>query len=259
MSSRNKPLVSIITVCFNSQKSIRKTIESVNNQSYENIEHIFIDGKSNDDTISIIKSTSKRIKLLISEKDDGIFDAMNKGYELSNGLIIAFLNSDDSYTDNKVIDRIVDAFRENSIGCAYGNVLFHKNNKITRVYKTGEYVKGRFLRSWTPPHPTFFFNKNIISEEDLPLYDKSLRLTADFELMFKILELKNIKYKYINEFLVKMTEGGASTKSIISSYRITKEVKLIFKKHNKPLNITNYLFWKFTKAILQKVIYPFYK
>lgn len=155
--------VSIITISYNSENTILKTIESVNQQTYEDVEHIFIDGKSEDDTLDIIKKYSVRENKIISEKDHGIYNAMNKGIKHSTGEIIGFLNSDDYFFTENSLKTIINHFNNNQ--CVYGNLHFINNkNKIVRKWISSPFQSGLFKYSWTPAHPTFYCLKELYNK-----------------------------------------------------------------------------------------------
>ena len=212
--------ISIITVTYNSEKTINDTIQSVLTQSYSNIEYIIIDGKSNDSTLEIIKEYlplfNGRLKY-ISEKDSGIYDAMNKGIKLASGDIIGIINSDDFYKSNNVIASVANAFNDNSIEVVFGNIQFvNPNNKIRIVRK----YSGKGFRPWMfrwgimPPHPSFFTRKSCY--EKYGMYNSSFNISGDYDLMVRFLLVKKLKYKYMDLDMVIMRLGGASTKSIRS-------------------------------------------
>ena len=205
--------VSIITTSFNSQKTILDTINSVNNQTYSNIEHIFVDGKSSDKTVEIIKNNSKRKKTLISEKDFGIYDAMNKGIINSSGDIIAILNSDDIYCDENSIKKVVDFFKKNKCEIAYSNmyIMCADLKKILRNVKSKNYSAGLFKRGWHPPHTSLFIKKTIYDEYGL--FNTKYKIASDFDLMFRFIHLNKLKPKFIDNYLVMQRHGGESTKS----------------------------------------------
>ena len=154
--------VSIITVCFNSQETIKETIESVISQTYKNIEYIVIDGKSNDGTCSIINQFNTSISKFVSEKDNGIYDALNKGIRMSTGDIVGFLHADDVFDNKTVIEKVVKSFDIN-IDILYGDINYVNRtnlNKIVRKWKSSTYSKNKFKWGWMPPHTSFFFEKN---------------------------------------------------------------------------------------------------
>lgn len=203
--------VSIITVCYNSAETIEDAIKSVLGQSYLNIEYIVVDGGSTDGTLKILENYKDKIAKIISEKDNGIYDAMNKGVTVATGDIIGILNSDDFYYDNDIIRTIVENMEKNSIDICWGDLVYVKKddtNKIVRFWKSSEYKSGKFWRGWHPPHPTFFVRREIYQKYGLFRLD--LSVYADYELMLRFLEKYKARSFYIPKILVKMREGGAS-------------------------------------------------
>ena len=223
--------VSIITVSLNSTRTIEDCIKSVVNQSYKNIEYIIIDGGSTDETLDIIKKYANKISFWISEKDYGIYDAMNKGINLATGEIVGIINSDDIYADDYVIDKIVEFITKKNVHTCYGNLIYidQKNtNRIIRFWRSGKYSKAKFKRGWMPPHPTFFVKNQIY--KTYGSFNLKFPIIADYELMLRFLYKHNISTVYIPKVLVKMRTGGESRPSIInvinnsiSCYRAWKE------------------------------------
>jgi glycosyltransferase involved in cell wall biosynthesis len=173
--------VSIITVCYNSEKTIEDTIKSVINQSYPNIEYIVIDGVSNDNTLAIISKYKDKITKIVSEKDKGIYDAINKGIRLATGDIIANLNSDDFYIDNNVIADVVATFENEKTDTLYADLYYVDavdTNKIVRYWKSKQYKEGLFLKGWMPPHPTFFVKKKFTRNMVCSIYNLNRLLTT---------------------------------------------------------------------------------
>lgn len=208
--------VSIITVCFNSEATIRDTFNSINNQTYKNIEHIIVDGASTDATVKIVNECAGTSNLkIISEKDNGIYDAMNKGIKMATGDIISILNSDDVFNNNNVLEDVVAAFKASEAAIIYGDLYYvSKNdiNKIIRYWKSSAYKEHAFLKGWHPPHPTLFIKKEVYNKYGL--FDKSLTISSDFELMLRFIEKLKVKTLYINKVLVRMRVGGISNKSL---------------------------------------------
>ncbi len=203
------PKISIITSVLNGANTIADTIESVIQQQYDNIEYIIIDGNSSDDTVPIIKRYGKQIDVLVSEPDQGVYDAMNKGIKLATGDIIAMLNSDDVYADSSVVGQMVNLMETTSVDAAYSNLVYvDRNNtgRIKRFWDPGEYKKGAFFRGWTIPHPTFFCRRKIY--EKFGLFNDKFRIAADFELMLRFVEKHRIKVDYLPRTIVKMRTGG---------------------------------------------------
>lgn len=207
--------VSIITATFNSDSTIRDTIESVINQDYSNIEHIIVDGASKDNTMNIVKSYGNKISRIISEPDKGIYDAMNKGIKTATGDIVGILNSDDFLAANDVISRIVAEFTtDRAIEGVYSNLYYVRQdnpNIIVRHWISRPFKCKSFFRGWHPPHPTLYLKKEIY--EKYGLFNLNLPLAADFELMLRLFEKYNIKTKYIDYTTIRMRLGGATSKN----------------------------------------------
>ena len=236
--------ISIITICFNSEKSIFQTFQSVKNQSFNNYEYVLIDGGSIDGTLTIAKNQD-HISKLVSEPDNGIYDAINKGIKNSTGEIIGFLNSDDTFNDENSLQHIVDAFDENT-DCVFGDLVYtDKNEKVKRVWKGSAFKKGAFKKGWMPAHPTFYCRRSVY--EKLGLYDDSFKIAGDFELMLRFLENHNITSKYIPHTLVNMKVGGASNNGIISKLNILKEEFRVFDQNNIVVNKLSYIYHKAKK------------
>lgn len=232
--------VSIITVTYNSAKTISRTIESVLNQTYTNIDYWIIDGKSSDNTIGIVKSYEKKFKgrlHWISESDKGIYDAMNKGYNNCTGDIIGTLNSDDWLTSDNVIGTIVKTFSRNTIDAVYGNICFvSKENKNKAIYHNFGRIFSPFLLRFgmAPPHPSFYVKKSIVQKYGY--YDSEFKIAGDFDFMARLCYKYKIKTKYINLNFVTMTNGGTSTKDEEAFTIGTKEILQSCKRLNIKTN-----------------------
>jgi len=205
--------VSIITTCFNSEKTIEKTIVSVLSQDYSDIEYIIIDGDSKDNTISKVRKYENKINIILSEKDSGMYYAMNKGISLASGDLIGILNSDDVFLNKNVISKVVKSIKLNSSDSVYGDLIYcNAKDKIVRYWKSGFCNIKKFKFGWMPPHPTFFVKKNIYN--DLGLFNVDFKSAADYELMLRLLYKNKINVSYVPEVLVKMKIGGKSNKSL---------------------------------------------
>jgi glycosyltransferase involved in cell wall biosynthesis len=239
--------VSIITPCYNSANSIGKTIDSIRAQTYNNIEYIVVDGASLDGTYDILQNRKSEIDYLISEKDKGIYDAINKGLEISTGDIIGILNSDDKFFDNYVIEKIVDIFiKKKEVNCLYGNLIFiDKRERIKRIWKSKQYRQGLFEESWTPAHPTFYCRSIVYKE--LGKYKLDYKIAADVDFMFRALEIKGYISWHINDYLIKMSIGGVSNQGLKSLLIIIKEMRRSFYENKRSLNLPKYLFFKLLK------------
>ncbi len=241
--------VSIITATYNSAATIAGCVESVNEQTYSDIEHIVIDGASGDNTVEIIKSLPNRVTRIVSEPDKGIYDAMNKGIKVATGDIIGTLNSDDAFYDATAVEKVARVFQENpEIDCLYGKLVFvNEKQKIVRRWESRPFEPGLFAKSWTPAHPTFYCRRKVF--EKFGLYKTNYKIAADVEFMMRVLEVGNIKSNYLNEVLVRMTIGGVSTNGLQSTITITKEMQRAFRENGLKLNLIKYLFHKGLKIL----------
>lgn len=236
------PKISIITVTYNSSLTIADTLKSVESQKYKNIEHIIVDGKSTDDTVDIIKSFP-HINKWVSEKDAGLYDAMNKGLKLATGDIIGILNSDDVYAHENVLSRVAESFTNDFVDTLYGDLHYVNPtdiNKVVRVWKSGNFKRTNFNFGWMPPHPTFFVRKEVY--ERVGMFNLSLRSAADYELMLRILYKHQFNAAYLPEVLVKMRAGGVSNGSLKKRLRANKEDRMAWKINGlNPYFFTLYL------------------
>ena len=237
-------MISLITATFNSEKVLSSNLKSVKMQSFKNFEHLIIDGKSTDKTISLAKSFD-HVSKIISEPDKGIYDAINKGIKNTSGEIIGFLNSDDVFYDENSLQYIFDAF-DDKTDCVFGDLIYTDiNENIKRVWKGSEFKKGAFKKGWMPAHPTFYCRRSVY--EKLGLYDDSYKIAGDFELMLRFLEKHNIRSKYIPKTLVNMKVGGASNNGLKSKLDILKEEFQAFKQNEIEVNKLLYLYHKAKK------------
>jgi glycosyltransferase involved in cell wall biosynthesis len=227
--------VSIITVTFNSEKVLEKTILSVINQDYHDIEYIIIDGNSNDNTKKIIKSYANNVDVYISEPDYGIYDAINKGIKIAKGNIIGLLHSDDFLYDNNVISRVVNSFDINTDAVFADSFFIDHNNKFKRFYSSKNFKNWKFRFGIMPSHPTFYIKRDVLNGIDL--YNITFKIAADFDFLLRLFIKYKIRYKYVNEIWVVMLEGGVSTKSFRSKLKISKEIIKSCKINNFYTNL----------------------
>ncbi len=237
-----KVRVSIITVTFNSSSTIADTLESVRTQTYNNIEHIIIDGNSKDSTADIVKSYP-HVSKFICEKDMGIYDAMNKGIKLATGDIIGILNSDDFYASNDIISKVVRVFENTQEKTLYGDLQYvHPDhlNRITRKWVSGNFSRMNFQYGWMPPHPCFFVRREVY--EKVGHFCLLFKSAADYEMMLRILFKYRFNAVYLPEVLVKMRSGGISNSSLKKRLRANKEDRLAWKFNGlRPYFFTLYL------------------
>ena len=234
--------ISVITVCKNSSQTIEQTIESVVSQSHEDVEHIFCDGGSDDNTVELIKAKAGSNSTLIQGADKGIYDAINKGIAKATGDVIAILNSDDFYCSKDVLEKVSKSF-VNGTEAVYGDLVYVKpenTNKVVRYWKTGDLKVHKFRWGWTLPHPTLFLKKSVYDKHGL--YNDSYKIAGDYDLILRIFYKKPIETKYIPEVLVKMRTGGASNGSLSKNLKVHNEDVLAWKNNDiKPNPLTLWL------------------
>ena len=223
--------VTIITVSYNSEKYIERCIKSVLNQDYKNVEYIIIDGNSTDNTIDIINKFRSSISVFISEPDNGLYEAMNKGINLASGDLIGILNSDDFFFNNETITNVVNFHDLNNIDASVGNILqCNSSNKIIRRYSSKNW-KPIFLKyGFMPPHPAIFIKNEIYKKFNK--YDINLKISADYDLITRFFLLNKIKWKYSNLTTTVMQSGGLSSSGFKSYNIISHEIIDILKKYN---------------------------
>jgi len=219
-----KPLVSIITPVLNAEETLEETIKSVLDQTYNNIEYIVVDNMSNDSTPEIIKRHKDSIAKILSECKRGIYTTINKGLESSSGEIIGILNADDIYAGKNVVDTTVQAMVEKKVDACWGGLVYvNRQNcdKITRYWKPSDCNSHKFQNGWILPHPTFFVKRKIY--EKYGLFNTDFKISADYELMLRLLYKNKISHTYVSNILIKMREGGMSNRGISNILAKTKE------------------------------------
>ena len=217
--------VSIITVSFNSAKTIAETIESVLSQNFPEIEYIIVDGNSTDDTVKIIRQYENRINKWVSEKDLGMYDAMNKGIAMATGDVIGILNSDDVYIDIYVISNLMALLEKQKVQVVFADLILVDQgspNKVLRYYDSGHFHPDKFRWGWMPAHPTVFVKRDLYNV--VGPFSTSYQIAADYELLIRILAVQKAPYAYFPKAVVRMRSGGASTASISRSWILNREI-----------------------------------
>ncbi|GAB4261485.1 MAG: glycosyltransferase family 2 protein [Vicingaceae bacterium] len=237
--------VSLITACFNNQDTIEDALSSVIYQTYTNIEHIIIDGQSTDDTLSIVNKYKGNISRVVSENDNGIYDALNKGIKYATGDIVGFLHADDMLASNDVIEMIVNTFKNNpSIDAVYGDLQYvdRKNSgKVIRNWKSKPFQINLFYKGWMPAHPTFYCKKECYLKYGV-FNDKDFKTAADYELMLRFILKNKINPYYLPKLIVKMRVGGVSNKSLKNRFKANLEDRKAWEINGlKPKFYTLYL------------------
>ena len=247
--------LSLITVTYNSSKTLTDTLQSVLSQTYSDIEYIIVDGASKDNTVSIIKEYEPQFlgqMKWISERDKGLYDAMNKGIRMATGDVVGILNSDDLFMDEKVLADVAAAFDEQT-DAIFGNLYFVNQedvNQIVRVWKGSPYRS--FKSGWHPAHPTFYVRREVY--EKYGGFDTTFDVSADFELMLRLIEKHGIRTKYLDRYMVKMRMGGESTGSIKNIIRGNKNIFRAFRKNEIKVSPL-YPVYRLLPKVIDKILY----
>ena len=261
--------ISVITATWNSGKTIGDTLRSVLNQRFTNIEHIIKDGGSKDDTLAICNDYEKhfytnedkgRTIRILSDKDKGIYDAMNQGIKAATGDVIGILNSDDFYTSDDVLARVAEEFANNpKLEAVYGDIHFVKDENLKKCTR---YFSSRYFRPWAlrfgfmPAHPSFYVRREVY--EKYGLYDLNFRTSSDFEMMVRLFVKEKIHTKYINMDFVTMRAGGESTAGLEAKRKVNRDIAGSLKKHcvysNQFFQSLRYL-WRIGEILYTKIKY----
>ncbi len=229
--------ISIVTICYNSAKTIEDTIKSVLNQNYNNIEYIVIDGGSNDGTQKIINSYISQISYFVSEPDGGLYDAMNKGLKKCTGDVVGFINSDDFLSDKNVINEIARCFANFDTNIVYGDTRFvsrEDKTKTTRYWKAGKYSEKKFKLGWMPPHLSTYIKKSLYDKHGY--FRSDLNIAADYELLLRfIVKNKNSPF-YLQKEIAVMRDGGISNSSLSNRFNSLIQVYKSWKINDLKVN-----------------------
>ena len=235
--------VSIITVTYNSAETLRETLRSIASQDYQNLELILVDGGSTDNTLAIAEEFKSIISKQISEKDKGLYDALNKGLTLATGDVVGILHSDDFYLNPQVISKYVRCFEQTQADAVYADLYYvdrSNTERIVRKWKSGTYYSRSFYKGWMPPHPTFFVKRRVY--ENYGDFDLNFKTAADYELMLRFILKHQITLGYLSEYTVKMRMGGASNASLGNRLNANQEDRRAWKKNGlRPGFLTLYL------------------
>lgn len=235
--------ISIITIVYNNRETIADAIESVLAQSYPDIEYIVVDGQSTDGTVEIVESYGSRISQFISEKDAGLYDAINKGIRLATGEVVGLLHSDDLFHSIDAIKAVAETFKKNRTDSVYADLVYVNRQdagKVIRNWKSGIYKRDNFIYGWMPPHPTFYVKREVYQR--LGLYNTKFRSAADYELMLRYLYKEGISTSYLPQVLVRMRMGGKSNVTLANRWRANQEDDRAWAINGlKPLFFTRYL------------------
>ena len=230
--------ISIITVTYNRIDTLSRALLSIQNQLFLNKELVVIDGVSVDGSVSMIKTLLTENDIFISEPDDGIYDALNKGITLSSGNIIGIMHSDDFYSDNNVLTEVGKLFENPEIDLVYGDISFFSvgdPEKVLRIYKSGEFSVERLSKGFMPAHTAMFFRKSLY--EEMGMYKTDYKIAADYEFLCRVVTSKNLRSVYLPKVMVKMQMGGVSTMGIGNSITLNREVLRACRENGVKTNI----------------------
>lgn len=245
--------ISLITVSYNSVKTIRDTFESVLSQTYSDIEYVVVDGNSVDGTLNLIKEYEVKFAgrmHWVSEPDEGLYDAMNKGIRKASGDVIGIINSDDLFCDALAIEKVISIFEKETVDAVYADLYYvdqYDVSKIRRRWITGE--QRPFRKGWHPAHPTLFLHKCVY--EKYGLFDLGFKLAADFEIMLRFFDRYKIKAIYLPDFLIRMRLGGTTNNGIKNIYKQNIECIQAFKKNTLKVNSICYPIRRLLPKLLQ--------
>lgn len=224
MCTSSKPTVSIITAVYNNREFVTTALESARKQDYPNIEHVIVDGGSTDGTLEILEAHREHIATMISEPDDGIYDALNKGIQQATGKYIAFLHSDDVFGSDSVISNLVEqAERHNAEFCCSDVIIVDRDSdRIIRFYRSNFFREWLFKIGWMPPHPGCLFKRAL--HDEFGLYSTRFKIAGDFDFMVRIFFGRKIRWTYLDQITMKMRRGGASNSGFASKRMIAQEL-----------------------------------
>ncbi|WP_253651993.1 MULTISPECIES: glycosyltransferase family 2 protein [unclassified Vibrio] len=216
--------VSIITATYNSAETILSTLQSLESQTYPNIEYIIVDGASKDNTLDVIKANCSRVSTIISEPDKGIYDALNKGIQAATGDIIGFLHSDDIFAYPDAVSELVALMDKKQTQAVYADLEYVSKdnlNNVVRLWKSGQYQRSKLKQGWMPPHPTFYMKRELY--QSCGMFDLNFNISADYDSLLRYLWINKITMAYLPKVITKMRVGGTSNNSLSNIIHKTKE------------------------------------
>lgn len=230
--------VSIVTATYNRGSTILRAVKSIKAQSYSNIQLVVIDGASKDQTTELIEPYLDCGDILISEEDEGIYDALNKGIKIAVGDIVGFLHSDDLIYDSDVISKVVEVFSDDSVDVVYGDACFffsENPNVIRRKYRSSKLTIKNLAWGKMPAHPSIFIRRHIYDE--IGYFETNFKIAADYEFLCRLAKYPNLKSVYVPHPFVRMQLGGASTEGLHSTILLNKEVLRALRKNGIYSNL----------------------
>jgi glycosyltransferase involved in cell wall biosynthesis len=246
--------ISIITVCYNSEKTIEKTFQSVAAQTYKNVEYIVVDGGSKDTTLDIVEKYQELVSKSVSEPDKGLYDAMNKGIKMATGDLVGILNSDDIFTDDHVLENVANFHLQNTIDASVGNIIqFNEEGKTVRKYSAKNWNPEKLKIGFMPAHPAIFFKRELFDQ--FGDYQLDFTIGADYELITRFFLKHKISWKFSNITTTSMLIGGLSSSGVSSYQLISKEIKKALTRNSikfSYLKVQLRGFWKIIGFLKKK-------
>ena len=224
-TGKTRPPISVIVPVLNMERTIARTLDSIVEQKYPNVEIIVVDGQSSDRTLECLQPYANQVAELISGPDDGLYDAVNKGLDRASGEIIGILNGDDYYTHARVLDLYADKFENPQTGIVFGDLEFFPPNnpaKTVRTYSSHKFTREKLRFGWMPPHPTTFIRRSVY--DAIGNYSTEYKISSDFDFLIRALWLHSIQFDRIDSVVVRMQYGGLSTNGLIATYQLNKEI-----------------------------------
>lgn len=246
--------ISLITASYNSASTIIDTLQSVNFQTYPDIEHLVVDGGSKDGTVAIVGREGKRVHSIVSEPDKGIYDAYNKGLARATGDVIGFLNSDDFYCSDDVIAQVMKAFEDPAVEGVHADLVYvdqQNPGRIVRHWRSRPCTPKSIARGFIPAHPTLFLRRSVYDKAGL--FDLNYRLAADYEFMLRIFHRHHISARYISKIWVRMRTGGATGGSLASVKRQNVEIRNAQKQHGLHYPGVKFMVHKVVDRAIQRL------
>lgn len=247
--------ITLLTAAYNSAKTIRDTLKSIEVQTYPDIEHIIVDGASKDDTLAIVAAEGPRVAQVVSERDKGIYDAYNKGIGLATGEVIGFLNSDDFYAHPEVIAKVMALFAADPmLEAVHADLVYVDQDdpaKVVRWWRSRDVTERSLRRGFIPAHPTVFLRRSVYDRAGL--FDLEYRLAADYEFLLRIFHAYNVKAQYLPQVWVRMRAGGATGGNLASIRQQNKEIRAAQAKHGVHYPMRRFLAYKLVDRALQRV------
>jgi len=246
--------ITIVTVCYNAERTIAETLESVAMQNHHDVENIVIDGASTDNTLKIVERYAGTLAHVLSEPDHGVYDAMNKGIMLASGDVIGFLNADDLYASKDVLSRVVGIMERESLDALFGDVEFFKPKNPTRIvrrYRSARFSPDQIALGWMPAHPALFLRRRVY--ESYGLFRTDYRIAGDFEYCARIFHSNTLVYRSLPETLVRMRTGGISTSGWRNTFLLNREVLRACRENGIDTNILK-IFSKYPAKLLEFLV-----